>query len=215
MTQSRLERLAPLSGVVFVVLLIVAIILGGETPGIDDSAQEIVDYYADNQDELVAGALIMGLSCVFLVWFASTLRATLRLAGERAERLATLAYTGFVLGAIGLLSFTGFTIAAADAADKDASADVLVTLNALNNDFFAPLAVGLLVSMLASAIAILRYGGLPRWMGWAAIVILVLQVTPLFFAAYPLLGLWIIAAAILMFGQSPAPEARPPAQTPS
>jgi hypothetical protein len=50
-TESRgLQRFAPLTGVVFVALIVLAIIIGGETPDNDDSRQAIVDFWSENDD---------------------------------------------------------------------------------------------------------------------------------------------------------------------
>ena len=47
MGTGRLERLAPLTGVLFTVLVAVGILVGGETPDTDASVAEILDHYED------------------------------------------------------------------------------------------------------------------------------------------------------------------------
>jgi hypothetical protein len=44
------KAIGPLTGILFVVLAIVAFLVGGETPSTDDSPEEIVDFYLDNDD---------------------------------------------------------------------------------------------------------------------------------------------------------------------
>ena len=59
MTQQRWHVLAPLTGVLFVVLAVVAFIISGETPDTDDSPQKILDFYLDNDtSQLWAGAVL-------------------------------------------------------------------------------------------------------------------------------------------------------------
>ena len=57
------------------------------------------------------------------------------------------------------------------------------TFSALQSDFFFPLAIGFSVFLLASGLAMLRTGLFPAWMGWAAVVLGVLSVTPAGFFA--------------------------------
>jgi hypothetical protein len=49
----------------------------------------------------------------------------------------------------------------------------------LSELFFVPFAMGLLVALLATLVVILRYGGLlPRWLGFVAIAIAGMFLTP-------------------------------------
>jgi uncharacterized membrane protein len=56
------------------------------------------------------------------------------------------------------------------------------------------------IMLLGAAGATLKTGAaLPRWMAWAAIVLLILFFTPAGFAAFGLTGIWIIIASIVMY----------------
>ena len=48
MSSKDVERLAPLAGVVFVVLIVIAVVIGGETPDNDDSTASIVRFWTEN-----------------------------------------------------------------------------------------------------------------------------------------------------------------------
>ena len=80
-----LERYAPLTGLLFVVLVIVAVIVGGETPGANDGIVKVVDYWQDNDDQAIAASIIAAFSTVAMLWFAGVWRATLA-AAEGAPR---------------------------------------------------------------------------------------------------------------------------------
>ncbi len=69
----------------------------------------------------------------------------------------------------------------------------------LNNDFFFPVAVGGVVAFIATGVGVVRYGGLPRWLGWIAIVIGVLCGTPAGFFALLAALVWIGVASVLLF----------------
>jgi hypothetical protein len=83
-----LERFAPLTGLAFVLLVVIAVIVGGETPSADDSLVKVVAYWKDNQDQAIVSAIIAGISTVFLLWFAGVWRATLAAYEGAPARLA-------------------------------------------------------------------------------------------------------------------------------
>ena len=69
---------APLTGVVAVVLLIASFAIGSDTPDFDDSGQEVIDFYVDNEGAQFAASLLEALGALFLLFFAGTLRSAAR-----------------------------------------------------------------------------------------------------------------------------------------
>ena len=206
----RWHPLAPLTGVLFVAFIIAAFVVGGETPDVDDSIVKIRDYYNDEAKQIVTAAAI-ALGSVTLVFFAGILRSVLRTADEASERLATVAFGGALILASGLLAFAGFTFTLADVVDKDIIApQTLQTLNALNSDFFLMFVGGQAVFLIAASIAILRFGGLPAWTGWVALILGIASVTPVGFFAFLGLLLWTLAVSIWIY-RAQAPPAIPAA----
>jgi hypothetical protein len=210
MDSRGLQRLAPLTGVVFVVLVVVAIVVGGETPDNDDSLQSIVAFWKDNKDSQLISDLIATWGIVFFVWFAASVRSVLRLAEAGPARLSALSFGGAIIGAVGLLSTTSLNFAAADSAD-DVSPGVTHTLTVLSNEFFLPIAAGYAIFFLATGLLAVRTAVLPAWLGWLALVIGVVCVTPVGFFAL-LVGLvWILIVSVMLYlrtGQ-PAPASAP------
>jgi hypothetical protein len=204
-------RLAPLTGIVFVVLLILAfVVVEGETPDIDDSAQKITSFYHDDQGKHIAAVILVALSTIFLTVFAVSLREFLRLPGE-SDFWPTVALVGGAVAVAGFLVAAGIHFALIDGGDKNISPDAMVALNALDADDFFGFATPLGIMLLGAGGATLRAGAaLPKWMGWAAIVLFVVFFTPAGFAAFGLTGIWIIIASILMYQRSEASAA--PAQ---
>jgi hypothetical protein len=193
-----LERFAPLTGLGFVVLVLIAVIVGGETPSADDEIVKVVDYWNDNQDQAIAGSIIAAFSTVFLVWFAGVFRSVLAAAEGAPARLANTAFGGAILGAVGWSMLIGFSFAAADTAGE-VTPQVTQTLSVLQADFFFPLAIGFSVFLLASGLAIVRTGVFPAWAGWIALLLGVVAVTPGgFFAILGMLA-WIIAISLMLF----------------
>jgi hypothetical protein len=205
--QSTLARLAPLTGIVFVALVVLSFIISGESPSADDSTQEVIEYWTDNDSENQWAAALISLGAAFLVWFGGTLRAALRRAEGEPGRVAATAFGGFITMAVGITAFAGFAFAAADTVG-DVPPEVTQTLSVLNSDFFFMVAMGNLVAFTATAVAILRHGAMPRWLGYLAALIAVVSVTPAGFFAFLAGGIWILIASVVLYqgqGQPPAP----------
>ena len=79
---------------------------------------------------------------------------------------------------------------------------------------FFTLAVGTAVFNLALGLAVLRHGGLPRPLGWVALVIGIVSVTPLGFFGFLATGIVIVWASIALVidvsGQPESPSAANP-----
>jgi hypothetical protein len=205
-----LERFAPLAGVLFVLLVIVAVIVGGESPAPDDSRQKVLEYFDGDKDSAIAGSVILALATVPFLWFAGVLRSVLAAAESPPARLANTAWSGAILIAVGITLLSGFTFVAADTVD-DVSPDATHTLSVIQSDLFFPVVVGAAVFLLASGLAIVRSGVLPAWLGWAALVMGIAAVTPTpaAFVAVVLMIVWIAVSSVVLFTRGPAPAAPP------
>jgi len=198
--------LVPLTGLLFVVLAVVGSVIGGEPKDAGNTAQEIVDHYVDNKSAIVFGAAILGLACVALVFFAAYLRMVLRREEGDGGMLSALTLVGAAIMAVGLAIDATILFAIAEAAD-DIEPTSVETLQAFWDNDFMPIAVGLVVFLLSSGIAITRYAVLPKWLGWAAIVLAVVGMTPLGFFAFLAGGLWIAVVSVMLSLRARRPDA--------
>lgn len=74
------------------------------------------------------------------------------------------------------------------------------TLNVLSNGDFYPIFGGVAILLLASGIATVRRPALPRWLGWAAIVVAILSLAgPIGFFGSILAIVWLLVVAIIIF----------------
>ncbi len=191
------RQIGPLTGILFVVLVIVAFVVGGETPDVDDSAQTVVSFYVDHDsDQQIAGGLL-ALACVAFLFFLGTLRRTLRAAAGDEGGLSTVAMLGGLMMVVGASIFAGIGFTLGDVAD-DLPADAVLALNALNSDLFFPVAVGTAVFNLGLALAVLRHGGLPRALGWLALVVGIVGLTPGGFFAFLATGIVVVWASVVL-----------------
>ncbi len=92
----RLESLAPLTGVVAVVLLIIAAIVfeSGDAPDEAAAPAAYLDYFDDQTDSIIGGSLLFAFGLLFLLWFAGSLRAALARAEGESHRLSSLVLAG-------------------------------------------------------------------------------------------------------------------------
>jgi uncharacterized protein DUF4386 len=201
----------PLTGILFVALVVVGFALVGETPdATEDSAQEVLDFYADDDDKIGVGSILVGLGSVFLLFFAGWLRRLLRRAEGADGILSAVSYGGAVVLAVGLVTSAAFTFGIADVADNIEDPIVFQTLNALSWGYWLPLAAGTITFMVATGISVVRHGALPTWLGWVAIVAGILMFSPAFIVAGPVVGLWILFVSVMgMMGRVGAAGAPP------
>lgn len=194
----RWGRLAPLSGVVFVGLLIAANALAESLPDSKASATKVISYYRSHSTKIAVAAYITGVSLFVGLFFYATLRDHLR-RHDAAKRLASTAFGGAVLFAVGGGLAAGTELALAEA-PNEFSPGAAQALNLIENNLaqFA-LGAGIAVLLVAAGIAIIRTGLLPVWLGWIAIVIAVAALTPAAFGAFLATGLWTLVVSVMLF----------------
>ena len=69
-----------MTGVAFIVVLIIGFIVGGEPPDVKNPPQEIVDHYVDNKDSVQIGVGLVVIAAALLLFFVGYLRKVLRAA---------------------------------------------------------------------------------------------------------------------------------------
>jgi hypothetical protein len=201
--------LVPAAGILAVVVIIIAFAVGGETPDGDDSLDKIVSFYRDNDDEQMIAAALLGWGTALILLFASGLWRIVRDAETERHGSSSLLLAGSVLWAAGSTIFAGLTFTLGDFA-KDLTPGALQTLNALNSDMFMTVAVGTFAFLLGAGISILNTRVLPRWIGWLAVVIGVVAITPIGFFAFLAMGLWILIACVMLLLREPSPARAAP-----
>lgn len=206
----RSDRIAALTGVAFVVVVIIAAIIGGEPPDAESPVQEIVDHYADNKTSIQVGAFVGVAAMVLLVFFGAYLGSVLRDAEGRSGILPALTLIGAAIVAVGFAIDVTITIALTEAVDDIEPAGVQA-LQALWDNDFVPIALGILVFLIATGLSILRHGALPKWLGWAALVLAVIGFTPLGFVAFIGTGIWIAIVSVMLAMRARPATAQAPA----
>jgi hypothetical protein len=191
------EWLAPLTGVAFVALAVLGFVIGGEPPGADDPVQEIVDHYTDNEDSVIVGAILVAFAAVFLIFFAGYLRRVLSAAEGEGGVLSAVSLVGAAVMAVGIAIDSTISFALAEAVE-DIEPTAVQALQALWDSDFIPIAVGTVVFLLSTGISIVRHAALPKWLGWVAILLAVVGLTPIGFVAFLGGGIWILIVSVML-----------------
>jgi hypothetical protein len=192
-----LKRFLPLTGVLAIIVVVVAVVVGGETPSVDDPLREIISYYRDNDTEqMTASALLAWGAAIFLV-FATYLWTVVRAAQRDRGVGSTLLLAGAIVLTVGLAIFAAIGFTLGDAGD-DLGPGAVQALNALNSDFFFPAIIGMFAFHVGAAAVILGSRVLPVWLGWVSVALAVIAITPIGWVTLPVMGLWVIVASILL-----------------
>ncbi len=200
----RWSKLAPLTGIVFAVLTVVAVFVGGETPDTDARPVKVIAYYSTHASKVETSSILVALGFLALVLFAGALRSYLRRT-PAAEGLGSLVLAGAVLMAVGVFSTAGVEYSLAHEL-KHFGPEVVQTLNVLANELFLPILGGAFVFGVCAGIAILRGAALPKWLGWVAILLGIVTLFPPigFFALFGFV-IWVVIVSILMYLRTGAP----------
>lgn len=180
----------PLIGVLFIAVIIAGFTIAGEPPDIDKPAQEAVDFYVDNRDAVMISSLLECFAAALFVMFGAYLRNHLR-ATEGVGGTPSLAmFAGTIVLATGLAFDATLNFTLAETADEIDPTAVQALLALWHNDFL-PFALGAFLFLGGLGVSVLRYGGLPKWIGFIAIALALTALTPAGFVA-------VIGAALLV-----------------
>jgi hypothetical protein len=209
----RWERLAPASGIVFVVLIIAAQpFIGGDHMDTALSASAVAGSLLERAAAIRFGAVLIVLSVLALLWFGATLRTWFARV-DGSERLATVVFSGAIMMAVFLTLTAALMIGAVDLADYVKSEDGARAAVALSQSMFVGILAGMVALMAPSAVLTFRTGLLPRSLGALAAVAAGVSLVPLW-PIGPLGALltlvWIIATSISLLRRFGAHESATP-----
>jgi hypothetical protein len=194
----RNNRLFPALGLIFIALVILGFIVGGEPPDpTEEPVAEIVDFYQDNETEQWIGIGIVALGLLCFLTFTSYVRSIFRRAEGEGGIFSPLLFVGAAIFAAGVGVDMTITVALTESVD-DLQPDAIQALAGLWHNDFVPIALGILVWLLSLALSILSTGALPKWLGWLALLLVVISFTPIGFISFPGAGILVIILSIVL-----------------
>jgi hypothetical protein len=172
MDDSKWERAGNFGGILFVVLIVVTIVLGGSPPKTTDSPAKIAKYFVDHGDDIRWAGYIGALATIALFWWLGSVFRLLRRAEGGVPRLAIIAAAGIVF-ASAMAAVSGLV------ANAIALRGVAGTGGADGTKFFYTLSwvlsagglIGIAIFVSAFSVGILRSGVLPKALGWFGAVV--------------------------------------------
>jgi hypothetical protein len=211
---SKWERWATLSGALAVPFWVASVaLISTKVKG--SKGPEILTHYQQHSDGILAAGLLWAIGTLLFIWFLGSLRSRYLAAEGGAGRLTALAYGGGIAAAtIAMLIPVADEVGALNKDDIDASGASV--LHHFSDGFFVAAEYTLPVFFFASAILVLRYAVLPKWLGWFSILIgIVLLIGPIGWAAFIFATpIWVLIVSVWLYLHTPA-AAPTPAPTPA
>lgn len=192
------KRMAPLTGLGFVVVLVIAfVVLGGgaSTPRASASGASVSSFYLLHHARAEAAAYLLPIAVVLLVIFAATTWPMLR---QRSRIWSAVYFGGALVTATCLVVAAATHLALAQGAHDNLNPLVLQALNALDqpaSDAFAAIAIlliGAAGALISTPMRRLRY------LGYVAAVLAVLDLSPAGMSLFPLTALWIATLSVML-----------------
>ncbi len=189
-----LNRLLPLSGTVFVVLVAVAFAaLGGNTPGGDASAAKVTSYYTAHNGAETAAVYVLAIAVGFLALFAV---AAWRRATPSPWRL--LFVSGAAIAAAGFLGAATLHFALVEGVHHHVAPSAAQALNELDAYDYLPFSIGIGIMLVGAAGLGIPQRGVERVLGWSALVLGLGAFTPLGFFTFLGAGVWFVVASVAL-----------------
>jgi len=200
----RWRRVAALSGVVFIALLLMSLLTSGNAPGSDTSAAKVQNYYLTHQHKTNVSLLATSLAVLVGLFFYGYLRAVFRTRPGN-DWLSTVFFGGAVIFGLGGLVGAGVDAVFTDVPHR-LSASEFQLLNMVRNDLNWPMmSIGLAIVYFAAGFIIYRSRVLPLWLAWVSWVFAV-TAGSLVLAFIPFIGtaLWVLLVSILLTVRNPS-----------
>jgi len=201
MTESRLERLAPLSGVATVIFMVVGSVLFGFYEYLP-AADSLVELGNAHATRITAASYIGFLSAVTMLWFSGSLFEYLRQREGAGGRLSMIAFGGglgtSVAIAAGFAIMLSFAARAGSAAGID-QAEAIILYDLYGNILGGMTAITLSLLIAATAVLSLRENIFPAWFGYASIIIALGLLTPAAYLVLFVALVWLIYVSIVLY----------------
>lgn len=193
---SRLARIAPLAGAGYAVATVASDLTIGKFPDSGTPTSSLAAFYAAHHVRVAVGGIVLAWGTLLLAAFACALWDRMRRGGAHP-----------VLGAAVLVGAAAAVVSDLNGANTywilgHVSTEADVTPAALQAWHIAGseggLAGGVAILLLAVGVAGALSRTVPRWLAWPALVLALLQMTPIGFFASLAFLLWAVVAGVVL-----------------
>jgi hypothetical protein len=204
------ERWGAALGILTPVLWVVAFIIGNGSPESADSDAKIVAWYgsSSHQHRQIIAFFVFLAGVLCFIGFLAALRERIADAETPRTAMAQLAFgAGIASAALWVVAVLFFALPGFVASDTSAKDVVPSTFRTMVDAGYlawvSATVIGAVTVWATSAVAI-RTAFLPRWFGWAGVVVGVLQLLAFLFIPAFAFFLWLLVAGVLLSMRSPA-----------
>jgi hypothetical protein len=200
---TRWSKIAPLLGLVFVVLVLGSVVFGS-TPSTSKSPVAVLAFYKAHKGHEYTSAFLAAPAVVVGLFFFAYLRNWVQRTDVN-ERWGAIAFAGGILFAVLGGLAVGLELALVDT-PKYLTPDTAAALNFLESDVpFILSSMALAVMAIPTGIAAIKSQYLPTWLGWVSLVIGIVAALPIGdFIALPGIGVWVLlVAGVMWFRKDP------------
>jgi hypothetical protein len=201
MSDSRWARIAPLTGVGFVLLLLAGVLTINNYAYLAP-AEEVKAFYDANAARVSGGAYLILVSAVSLLWFAGSLRSALRTAEGGTGRLSAVAFAGGIAAAAAIMVAMSAMLTISELARVKGvvPGDAAMMLHGFSQNLMGvmlPVALGVMIA--ATAVVAYRTGFLSRWAIWVSGIIALGSISPLAYLVGAAAILWIAVMSFVLY----------------
>ncbi|MEX1046670.1 MAG: hypothetical protein WD757_04685 [Actinomycetota bacterium] len=170
MAERQWERVAAMSGVAFVVTVVMSLALTGPPPTFDKPIEEIASYYDQHRSGIAYGGYLNGLAIIFGLWFLGSLRSFLRRAEGDTGRISAVVFgAGILAGAMALAGSLFNSVVALDFS-VDSSPEIVRALYSLSSLSFSFFWFPITVLAAGTSVVAARSKAFPDWFVWAGVL---------------------------------------------
>lgn len=216
------ERWGAVSGLAALAVAGAAVAFERSTPNPDPSPAELVAFYAEQHNALLAQSLLFVLSAGLLLWFLASLRAFLARTEGHTDRISAIAHAAGLTWILLNLATQAPQIALARAADDNLPPDTTAIVNDIGLALATIADVPLAVLLVATGVLSFRSASLPQWLGWLSMPAAAVHLIAWFgivtdsgplapggwatFAVYPVFVVWLLAIITVMIINTRSPS---------
>lgn len=203
-----------LTGVVFFVVLLVAVLIDTNLDA-TSSGEKVLSSYTAHRDRLMVSGWLTVIAVFVGVFFYGFLRDYLR-ENEKVRGLAATAFGGVLLFAASGCIGAGANFALTDSPHKltPGTAQTLYLISTDVDSGFSEAGIAILLVAFGMAIVLSRL--LPTWLGWVAFPFaIVALIPPVAWLAFPATGIWTLVVSIALWRRLTTAESSGVAPSPA